>query len=65
MFERTERTGVSGNWQWGLDAGHHQDGWDPTFGVPVTWDDTKREGSESEREVRQTNLRRHDSHMMW
>ena len=53
MFERTERTGVSGNWQWGLDAGHHQDGWDPTFGVPETWDDKKRKGSESEREVRQ------------
>jgi hypothetical protein len=34
MFERTERTGISGNWQWGLDVGHHQDGWDPSFGVP-------------------------------
>ena len=26
MFERTHRTGASGNFQWGLDAGHHQDG---------------------------------------
>jgi len=52
MFERTERTGISGNWQWGLDVGHHQDGWDPSFGVPENWDEKKRMGSESEREVR-------------
>ena len=36
MFERTDQTGASGNFQWGLDAGHHQDGWDPSFGVPKT-----------------------------
>ena len=35
MFERTDGTGETGNCQWGLDAGHHQDGWDPSFGVPL------------------------------
>ena len=55
MFEKTDRTGVSGNGQWGLDVGHHQEGWDPSFGVPACWDvsGTVRVGSESEREVRQ------------
>jgi hypothetical protein len=53
MFERSEHTGVSENQQWGLDVGHHQDGWDPVFFVTETWDEKKREGSESECEVRQ------------
>jgi hypothetical protein len=48
MFERTDRTGPSGNWQWGLDAGHHQDGWDPSFGIPKTWKGKTREGSKTE-----------------
>ena len=52
MFEKTEQTGVSGNGQWGLDVGHHQGGWDPSFGVPASWDGKARVGSESEREVR-------------
>jgi len=52
MFENTDRTGVSGNWQWGLDRGHHQGGWDPSFGVPASWNGKVRAGSESEREVR-------------
>ena len=52
MFERTDRTGISGNGQWGLDAGHHQGGWDPSFGVPASWDGKEQVGSESEREVR-------------
>ena len=52
MFENTDRTGVSGNSQWGLDAGHHQGGWDPSFGVQSSWDGKTRVGSESEREVR-------------
>ena len=51
MFERTDRTGPSGNFQWGLDAGHHQDGWDPSFGVPETWEGKTREGSDTEIEV--------------
>lgn len=54
MFEKTDRTGVSGNGQWGLDVGHHQGGWDPSFGVPASWEGNlkARMGSESEREVR-------------
>ena len=51
MFERTDRTGLSGNWQWGLDAGHHQDGWDPSFGVLNSWEGKTREGSDTELEV--------------
>jgi hypothetical protein len=47
MFERTHRTGPSGNFQWGLDAGH-QDGWDPYFGVPNTWEGKIREGIDNE-----------------
>ena len=51
IFKRTDQTGPSGNWQWGLDAGHHQDGWDPAFGVPKTWEGKTREGSDTELEV--------------
>lgn len=51
MFERTDRTGPSGNFQWGLDAGHHQDGWDPSFGIPKTWEGKTREGSDTEIEA--------------
>ena len=51
MFERTDRTGASGNFQWGLDAGHHQDGWDPSFGVPKTWEGKIQEGSDTKIEV--------------
>ena len=51
MFENTDRTGPSGNWQWGLDAGYHQGGWDPSFGVPASLDGKERVGDESEREV--------------
>jgi hypothetical protein len=52
MFENTDRTGPSGNWQWGLDAGYHQGDWDPSFGVPASRDGKERVGDESEREVR-------------
>ena len=38
MFEKTERTSILGNLQWGLDVGHHQGGWDPSFGVLASWD---------------------------
>jgi hypothetical protein len=51
MFERTHRTGPSGNSQWGLDAGHHQDGWNPYFGVPESGEGKIREGSNTEIEV--------------
>ena len=50
MFEHSSRTGASGNEQWGLDVGHHQDGWNPYLGVPQT--EKKREGNEAECKVR-------------
>jgi hypothetical protein len=53
MFENTDRTRVSGNRQWGLNSGHHQGGWDPSFGVPASWNGKERVESESERKVRQ------------
>jgi hypothetical protein len=56
MFENTNRTGPSGNEQWGLDVGHHQDGWNPYLGVLKTWDEKKREGNEAECEVRRFGL---------
>ena len=62
MFERTDRTGPSGNFQWGLDAGHHQDGWDPYFGVPKTWEGEIREGTDTEIEVSFRFARRLNSH---
>ena len=51
MFERTDRTGPSGNFQWGLDAGHHQDGWYLYSGVPINWEGKIREGSDTELEA--------------
>ena len=38
------------------DAGHHQDGWDPSFGVPKTWEGKIRvmyEGDAYEEELEQ------------
>ncbi|KAG2156784.1 uncharacterized protein EDB93DRAFT_1307406, partial [Suillus bovinus] len=29
LFENSAQSGSAGNHQWGLDAGNHQDGWDP------------------------------------
>ena len=37
MFERSAFAGIAGNYQWGLDAGDHQDGWDPYAGTPEHW----------------------------
>jgi hypothetical protein len=51
MFERSARVGVSGHWQWGLDAGTHQDGWNPYAGLPTHWYHNNCEGSESELQV--------------
>ena len=36
----------------GLDRGHHQWGWDPSFGVPASWNGKVRAGSESKCEVK-------------
>ncbi|KAG1852182.1 hypothetical protein F4604DRAFT_1592098, partial [Suillus subluteus] len=29
LFEKSAQSGSAGNYWWGLDAGNHQDGWDP------------------------------------
>ncbi|KAF9523701.1 hypothetical protein CPB83DRAFT_748813, partial [Crepidotus variabilis] len=34
MFEMSKQAGVAGNRQWGLDAGSHQDDWNPYDGLP-------------------------------
>ncbi|KAF9529533.1 hypothetical protein CPB83DRAFT_834956 [Crepidotus variabilis] len=38
MFEMSKQAGVAGNRQWGLDAGSHQDDWNPYGGLPEHWD---------------------------
>jgi hypothetical protein len=37
LFEKSAQSGSAGNYQWGLDAGNHQDGWDPYAGLPSYW----------------------------
>ncbi|KAG1717558.1 hypothetical protein EDB19DRAFT_2001825 [Suillus lakei] len=37
LFEKSARSGSAGNFQWGLDAGNHQDSWDPYAGLPSHW----------------------------
>ncbi|RPD52542.1 hypothetical protein L227DRAFT_468077, partial [Lentinus tigrinus ALCF2SS1-6] len=37
MFERSAAAGIAGWYQWGLDAGDHQDGWDPYNEIPDSW----------------------------
>jgi hypothetical protein len=51
MFERSNRVGASGNWQWGLDVGEHQEMWNPYFGLPIYWNFGDRDEHESELEV--------------
>ena len=51
MFERSLLAGVAGNFQWGLDAGDHQDRWNPYAGTPPMWNHEDRESSEGEHEV--------------
>ncbi|KAF9540660.1 hypothetical protein CPC08DRAFT_612377, partial [Agrocybe pediades] len=35
MFENSKlAASITGNYQWGLDAGNHQDGWNPYTGLP-------------------------------
>jgi hypothetical protein len=52
MFEDSNRAGVAGNWQWGLDSGPHQDGWNPYIGLPSHWSVGDRIVDEGELEVR-------------
>jgi len=51
MFERSALAGSAGNFQWGLDVGHHQEGWNPYDGTPIDWNHEDRESSEGEHEV--------------
>jgi hypothetical protein len=51
MFEKSSFAGVAGNYQWGLDAGDHQDGWNPYAGIPDHWNHRDRESDEDEYEV--------------
>ncbi|KAF9032059.1 hypothetical protein BJ165DRAFT_1358081 [Panaeolus papilionaceus] len=37
MFEVSSRAEMAGYYQWGLDAGPHQDDWDPYLGLPDSW----------------------------
>ncbi|KAG1783063.1 hypothetical protein EV702DRAFT_945564, partial [Suillus placidus] len=37
LFKKLARSGSAGNYQWGLDAWSHQDGWDPYAGLPSHW----------------------------
>jgi hypothetical protein len=37
MFEVSKAAGPAGYWQWGLDAGDHQEAWDPYANLPGEW----------------------------
>lgn len=37
MFEVSKAAGTAGYWQWGLDAGDHQECWDPYQTLPTSW----------------------------
>jgi hypothetical protein len=58
MFERSALAGNAGHWQWGLDAEHHQDGWNPYAGIPDHWNHRDRE-SESEGELQVSKIYRY------
>ena len=51
MFERSLRAGIAGYYQWGLDAGDHQECWYPYAGLPEHWNHEDRENDEGELEV--------------
>jgi hypothetical protein len=37
MFEVSKAAGRAGYWQWGRDAGDHQEDWDPYEHLPADW----------------------------
>ncbi|TFK35257.1 hypothetical protein BDQ12DRAFT_668748 [Crucibulum laeve] len=37
MFEWSKAAGTAGNWQWGMDSGTHQGGWNAYQGTPESW----------------------------
>ena len=51
LFETSARAGAAGHYQWGLDAGSHQNDWDPYANRPSHWNHGDRDGSESEMQV--------------
>jgi hypothetical protein len=50
MFEVSFRAGIAGNYQWGLDAGFH-DNWNPYANLPTQWKVGDYDGEEEELEV--------------
>ena len=42
MFEHSQVAGIAGEYQWGLDAGDHQNAWNPYDGLPDHWIHTDR-----------------------
>lgn len=50
MFEHSKESGAAGNWQWGLDAGDHQERWVPYLDLPQDWAPGDRE-SESKSKI--------------
>jgi hypothetical protein len=50
MFEVSFRAGIAGNYQWGLDAGYH-DNWNLYANLPVQWKVGDYAGDEEELEV--------------
>jgi len=52
MFEISAQAGVAGHYQWGLDAGYHQDNWNPYYDLPEEWNHGDRKGNDEEFQVR-------------
>jgi hypothetical protein len=51
LFECSAVAGPAGNWQWGLDVGHLEQGWCPYNLTPDDWNDGTYEGNEEELQV--------------
>ncbi|KAF8171255.1 hypothetical protein K438DRAFT_1613279 [Mycena galopus ATCC 62051] len=43
LFKNSKRAGQAGNHQWGLDAGAHQDRWNPYVDIPYDWNHEDRD----------------------
>ncbi|KAJ6601491.1 hypothetical protein B0H10DRAFT_1824052 [Mycena sp. CBHHK59/15] len=48
LFEDSAAAGRAGNRQWGLDAGEHQDDWNPYCDLPAHWNHGDRHESDTE-----------------
>ncbi|KAH6889065.1 hypothetical protein BKA70DRAFT_1541345 [Coprinopsis sp. MPI-PUGE-AT-0042] len=48
LFERSWAAGRAGNQQWGLNAGTHQDRWNPYLRLPLSWNHEDQDYSDSE-----------------